>query len=132
MEYKKFESDFLEVTLHAIILDGSRAKDLFKALKKIEKVLGRGVIGKDELSDSRGYCMSNRHDQEVIVINTDKKLHKLGPWSIVNTLQHECSHFMWHELQCISSTPTYHNEFEMRLSDWAFMKITSMKYFQGL
>lgn len=133
MEYNKFESDFLQVTLHAIVFDGSIQKEVSKTFKKIHKVVGDHNISRQDLIDSRGYTISNRFDQQMILINIDKGMHEqYGAYSILKTLHHECNHFMWNELQCISSTPTYHNEFEMRLSDWAFLKITSMDYFQGL
>ena len=133
MKYQKFKSDFIQVTLHAIVFDGSKPKQVSKALEKIQKVLGDHSITRLDLFNSRGYCASNGFDHQMILVNIDKSHHEqYGAYSIIKAVHHECNHFMWNELQCISSTPTYHNELEMRLSDWAFLKITSMDYFQGL
>ena len=134
MEYKKFYSDFLQATLHGVVINGDKPKDVKKCLKLLRGIApdASANLDKEEIANSKGWCIYEHPKTHVIIINTDQDI-RIGPEdSPTKTLHHECKHFMHHELQSICQQPTPHHELEYRLSDWAFRKISSMDYFQGL
>lgn len=134
MKVHEFHNETFEVTLELIIFSSRNKKDCDSLVKRgieldIDKTLTEQVV-----HSAKGFCSNIRKakkGQTILMcfdsIAFDDSIDKL------TTLQHECSHFEQSILEEIGAViDRVDLESHLRISDWAFKKCMSVKFFKSL
>lgn len=133
MEKKKFYNETFDTTLRVIVYDQSDKKQC----DKLDAYLIKKGLDKsksyDNIMNSKGFCI-NFHGFILICFDVHpfNKIEGKGSESHL-TISHECGHFRGFVLENIRERITStDSEVYSRISDWAFRKCMTMKYFKGL
>lgn len=130
MEKKKFYNETFEVNLMVIIYDQSSKKESLK----LEKYLIKKGMDKsdayDVITTASAFCHTFKN---FILVCFDLNEFKENKTEALLNIAHECGHFRGRVLTRISEKITVtDSEVYSRISDWAFRKCMTMKYFKGL
>jgi hypothetical protein len=128
-----FYNEMFDVTLELIVYRYSKQKHLDKVTKRLTSIDLDLSKTKDGLITSRAFCTSPLKGGVIcIVFDVDSFKDKPTADKIV-TLSHECAHFKNYILQGIGEEITKTDrESHLRISDWAFRKCMSTKFFKSL
>lgn len=128
-----FYNEMFDVTLELIVYQYGNQKHLTKVTKRLtSKDLDLSKT-KDGLINSKAFCTSQLKGN-VICILFDVDSFKDEPIeNKIITLSHECAHFKNYVLEWIGEEITKTDrESHLRISDWAFKKCMSTKFFKSL
>ena len=135
MKKHKWHNETFEVNLELILY---RIKDKKSKKKTIKDMLRKGhtlAIAEESITEAAAFCTQMCKDSTVgVYIDLDSFSNcKHGSIAMIQYLQHEIQHFKARVLDSIAERPGRTDlEAHLRISDWAFKKCMSTKFFKSL
>lgn len=132
MKVYKFHNETFETTLEVVFISSKNKKDCDRVVKRALELDIDQSMTKDLIDESLAFCSNMRSGNVVLMIfNIDS--FKEGAVQKLTALQHECNHFRQAVLDWMGE-PISQTDLEahLRLSDWAFKKCMSTKFFKSL
>lgn len=130
MQKKKFINETFGTELTVLLFEYNP-----KECQKVEDLLTKkgadSSVIRENIKSANAFCVNYAYEPFIVIDITEfKKKSKIEQLTII---QHECGHFRQAVLQDICENVTVtDSEVYLRISDWAFRKVMSMKYFKKL
>ena len=135
MKKYKWHNETFNVNFELVLFEHDNGKECDKVN---EYLTGKNLdysASCDNINNSNAFCIWFQRENLIsIVMNTDRfKKGKEGSAKALRVLQHECNHFRQYTLEGIDETITKTDlEAHLAVSDWAFKKCMSTKFFKSL
>lgn len=133
MTENKFYNETFEFTLTVIVYDYKKTKELKKLGEQIIEMGMDRSKAIDILDNSKAFCADFTSTILIAFDINEFKNIKNSTIEALKTIQHECQHVRGYVLHNISENiNTTDTEVYLRISDWAFKKCLTVRYFKKL
>ena len=135
MRVDKFYNETFHVNLELVVFKHDNGKECERVNEYLTTKNLDYSASRENINSCNAFCVWFQSENLVSIVVDEGRFEKSkeGAIKAVSVLQHECNHFRQYTLEGIAETTEKTDlEAHLRISDWAFKKCMSTKFFKSL